>query len=88
MENKKVKDLMIPLENYANIHMNSTLLDAALEMRKSQEKLTEGMQPIRAVLVVDSDDNIVGKIGHLAFLKALEPKYNKIIDFEKKLHKF
>ena len=83
MEKKKVKDLMIPLENYASVHQNSTLLDAALEMRKSQEKLNTGMQPIRAVLVVDDDKNIIGKIGHLAFLKALEPKYNKIIDFEK-----
>jgi CBS domain-containing protein len=83
MEIKKVKDLMIPLENYASVHMNATLLDAALEMRKSQNKLIPGMQPIRAVLVVDDDNNIIGKMGHLAFLKALEPKYNKIIDFEK-----
>jgi CBS domain-containing protein len=83
MENKIVKDLMIPLENYASVHMNSTLFDAALEMRNSQDKLTTGMQPIRAALVVDDENNIVGKIGHLAFLKALEPKYSKIIDFEK-----
>ncbi len=83
MENKKVKELMIPLENYASVHLSSTLLEAAIEMRKSQDKLATGMQPIRAVLVVDDDNNIVGKVGHLAFLKALEPKYNKIIDFEK-----
>ncbi len=83
MELKKIKNLMIPLENYASVNINSTLLDAALEMRRSQEKLVDGLQPIRAVLVVDNDKNIVGKIGHMAFLKALEPKYNNIIDFEK-----
>jgi CBS domain-containing protein len=83
MKNKTVKDLMIPLENYASVHQDATLLDVALEMQKSQDKLTPGMQPIRAVLVVDHNNSIIGKIGHLAFLKALEPKYNKIVDFEK-----
>ena len=80
---KKIKEIMIPIKNYASVNQESTLYDALMAIRKSQEKLSPDMQPIRAVLVVDDDNNIVGKMGHAAFLRALEPKYNKIIDFEK-----
>lgn len=83
METKRIKDIMIPIENYASVHQDSSMYDALMAIRKSQEKLSSDMQPIRAVLVVDDNNNIVGKMGHAAFLRALEPKYNKIIDFEK-----
>jgi len=83
MEIKKIKEIMIPIKNYASINQESTLYEALMAIRKSQERLSPDMQPIRAVLVVDDDNNIVGKMGHAAFLRALEPKYNKIIDFEK-----
>ena len=83
METKKIKEIMIPIENYASVNQESTLYDALMAIRKSQEKLSPDMQPIRAVLIVDDNNNIVGKMGHAAFLRALEPKYDKIIDFEK-----
>ncbi|MFC1563586.1 CBS domain-containing protein [candidate division KSB1 bacterium] len=83
MKTKKVRDLMIPIDMYASVHKDATLLDAILTIYKSQQKLSDDQQPIRSVLVVDNNKNIIGKIGHLAFLKALEPKYNNIIDFEK-----
>jgi len=83
METKKIKDLMIPLEQYATVHVESSLYDAVLAIHKSQDNLSAGMQPIRAVFVVDDSNKIVGKMGHLAFLKALEPKYNNIVDLDK-----
>jgi CBS domain-containing protein len=83
MDTKKVKDLMISLDNYASVHQDSTLYQAIVAIRQSQEKLAPGMQPIRAVLIVDDKKNIVGKMGHLAILRALEPKYGNIVDLEK-----
>jgi CBS domain-containing protein len=83
MEAKKIKEIMIPVESYATVNQESSIYDALIAIRKSQEKLSPGTQQIRAVLVVDDNNNIVGKMGHAAFLRALEPKYNKIIDFEK-----
>ena len=78
METKKVKDLMVPIEEYAVINENSTLLDAFIALEKSQRNLPEKRQPHRAVLVINKDEKVVGKIGHLAFLKALEPKYKSL----------
>jgi predicted transcriptional regulator len=75
MTNKCVKDLMIPIDEYAVVHKEDSLYDAILALEKSQQRLSLGRQPHRAVLVVDDNKNVIGKIGHLSFLKALEPDY-------------
>jgi len=82
MNAKTVKDLMVPLDNYAVVPEDATLLDAIVALEKSQKNLPPGRQPHRAVLVVDAGGKVVGKIGQLAFLTALEPKYNVLGDLE------
>jgi len=83
MEIKTIKELMIPVEKYATVPENATLLEAIHVLEESQKNLPKDRQPHRAVLVVDANNSIVGKVGHLAFLKALEPKYNLIGDMDK-----
>ena len=78
METKHVKDLMVPIEEYAIIKENSTLYDAFVALEEAQRNLPEGRQPHRAVLVINKKEKLVGKIGHFAFLKALEPKYKDL----------
>lgn len=82
METKKVKDLMLRLEDYAIVDEDATLLDAVNILEEAQKKLDEGRMKHRAVLVRDKHGKIVGKLGHLAFLKALEPKYDSIGDLK------
>ncbi|UCE66103.1 MAG: CBS domain-containing protein [Candidatus Zixiibacteriota bacterium] len=83
MEEKKVKDLMIKLDDYAVVDIDATLRDAILALEEAQKKIEPDRQPHRAVLVVNKNKRIVGKVGHLAFLKALEPKYEVIKDIDK-----
>ncbi len=80
MNIKKVKEIMVPLDDYTVVDENSTLLEAILTLDRSQEHLASGKQPHRAILVIDKDGKVIGKIGQLAFLKALEPKYQAISD--------
>lgn len=80
MANKTVKDLMVPLDDYAVVPDDATLLEAVIALDKAQQKLPSGRQPHRAVLVTDRTGKIVGKIGQLAFLRGLEPKYNLLGD--------
>lgn len=82
MNKKLVKNLMVPLEEYAVVTEKTTLLDAILELDKAILKLPPGRQKHRAVLVVNTDGKVIGKIGHLAFLKALEPGYNVLSDLD------
>ncbi len=83
MYRKLVKELMIPVAQYPTVHQNSTMYDALVALNAANENVPEKQQNYRAVLVKDDNARIVGKIGHIAFLKALEPKYQKFFDIEK-----
>ena len=74
MRNHKVKDLMIPLSDYATVSINDTLGQALKELKKAQTD-PRFTHKHRAVLVYDDDNHIVGKLGIWEILKALEPKY-------------
>jgi CBS domain-containing protein len=83
MEFKKVKELMVSLDEYALVNENTTLVEALGKMAKSSKStlLTHGHQA-RAVLVSNQDGEVVGVLGHMDFLRALEPKYNMLGDLE------
>lgn len=83
MEDKQVRDLMVPLQEYALVPMQATLRQALIALDETQQKTPHGMHPHRAVLVTNSKGNIVGKLGLIGFLKALEPKYGNIGDIER-----
>ena len=83
MQAKLVKDLMVPLELYPVVSEESTLLDAVLKFEEVQKRRIRTRQPYRAVLVVDRNNKVVGKLGQLGFLKALEPQRNILGDMGK-----
>jgi len=82
MDDKRVKDLMVSLDEYPVVSQDATLREAVLALEEAQRQLPGGRQPYRAVLVVDEKKRIAGKIGQLAFLRALEPRYDVIGDLE------
>ena len=75
---KYVIDVMLPLEEYALVSEEDTLYDAFITLEEAQEKRPEGRQKHRAVLVRGQNNEIIGKLGHLGFLKALEPGYKDL----------
>lgn len=80
MELRSVKELMVPREQYAVVSVNATLLDAIQAMEEAQKRIDPGLQPFRAVLVENENGRIVGKLGQLAFLKALQPRRDILDD--------
>ena len=77
-----VRDLMVPLEEYALVSEDASLYDAVKALEKAQEDLdrTRYLYLHRAVLVYDKNKKIIGKISQLDVLKALEPKYGEMGD--------
>jgi CBS domain-containing protein len=80
MDSRRVKDLMVSLDQCPVVTADATLGEAVLALEEAQKKLPAGRQPYRAVLVIDDKKRIVGKIGQLAVLRALEPRYDVIGD--------
>ncbi|MGD8368503.1 MAG: CBS domain-containing protein [Desulfobacterales bacterium] len=74
--------MMVPLEEYATVKKNDTLFDAvmALEAAQQRRNLEKHQFMHRAVLVLGDKGEVVGKIGHIDVLRALEPRYKNIGD--------
>lgn len=75
MKDKIVKDLMVPLSEYATVSEEASLYEAILALEKAQEEFVQTRYPHRAVLVYDEKKRIVGKVSQLDIIRALEPKY-------------
>jgi len=75
-----VKDLMVPLAEYTRVSEEATLYEAVIALEKVQETFDPKKHWHRAVLVFDENNKIVGKLGQLDILRALEPKYAEMGD--------
>jgi CBS-domain-containing membrane protein len=70
----RVKELMVPLSEYATVPEGSTLFDAVLALEKAQEEFDHTKYKHRGVLILDKNQRVIGKLGQLDVLRALEPK--------------
>lgn len=80
MKSIKVKDVMVPLAEYATVSEESTLYEAILALEEAQQKFVQGHYKHRAILVFDKNNQIVGKLSQLDVIRGLEPRYEEIGD--------
>ena len=86
MKKRIVKDLMVPLSEYATVSETASLADAIFALEMSQEKFDPARYPHRAILVLDDSGWVCGKIDQIDLLKALEPKYDALQSREGMAH--
>ena len=65
---------MVPLSEYATVPEGSTLFDAVLALEKAQEEFDHTKYKHRGILILDKKKRVIGKLGQLDVLRALEPK--------------
>jgi CBS-domain-containing membrane protein len=82
-----VKDVMVPLADYATVSEDAGMFDAVLALEKAQKEFDQTRDRHRAILVYNDKGKIVGKISQLDLIKALEPKYEQI-DADNRLSRF
>jgi len=80
MKDYKIKDIMVPISEYATVSEDSTLYEAVLALEKAQQDFDRSHYTHRAVLIFDKNQKIIGKVSQLDVLRALEPKYSEIQD--------
>jgi CBS domain-containing protein len=81
VENFIVKDFMVPISEYATVEVGTPLIDALKALEKARTAYTESKYQHRAIIVLNENGQVVGKISQLRALKAIEPK----IDFNNEL---
>jgi CBS domain-containing protein len=77
MVEKKVKDIMLSVEEYATVSTESTLKEALLALSRAQPDEDQKRHHYRAVLVLNWRGQVVGKLSHWAVLRSLEPHFFK-----------
>ena len=81
MKSIKVKDLMVPLSEYATVDEDATLSDAIDALEKAQEQFDKTRYRHRAILVCEKKTgNVIGKISQLDVIRSLEPKYDLFVE--------
>lgn len=79
MKIRRVKEIMVPLNEYATVTEDASLHDAVFALDRAHAEFKKNIYHHRAVLVFNSDGTrIVGKISQLDILRALEPKYRQL----------
>lgn len=74
MNEPGVKDLVLPLSEYATVSIEATVQAALQALSKAQLGLTNDRHHHRAILVLDAGGKVVGKLSHWAILGSLEPR--------------
>jgi CBS domain-containing protein len=71
--NFTIREIMVPLSEYATVREGATLLDAVLALEKAQAEFEHYQYRHRAILVLNGGGRVVGKLSQLDVLRALEP---------------
>ena len=80
MKTLSVKELMVPIAEYATVPEDATLADAIISLEKAQQAYDRTKYCHRAVLILNGNQRVIGKISQMDALRALEPKYGDIQD--------
>ncbi|MCB2148891.1 MAG: CBS domain-containing protein [Deltaproteobacteria bacterium] len=83
MKNYCVKDLMVPISEYATVYEHATLYESVLALEKSQEQFQQSRYAHRAILVLDKNKKVIGRLSQMDFLRALEPRDDNLDQIRK-----
>jgi CBS domain-containing protein len=78
MKSIRVRDLVVPFDEYATVHEDENFYAAVLALEEARKRFEKDQYKNRTVLVTGRDGNIVGKLSHLDLIRGLEPEYKKI----------
>lgn len=66
-----VKDLMVPISEYATVPEGSSLFQAVLALEEAQEQYDHSKYLHRAILIMDKNKRVKGKLSQLDVLRAI-----------------
>jgi DNA-binding response OmpR family regulator len=77
MGTSSLKELMIPLAEYATVSEEADILEAIDALDAAQKAFDPKRYRHRAVIVLNNEDRVVGKLSQHDIIQALEPEYKE-----------
>ncbi len=80
MKTRQVRDLMVPIADYATIHADATIAEAILALENENKR--HGDKPYRhhSLVVIDANRHVMGRLSQIDIMHALEPRYGELGD--------
>lgn len=80
MKTRQVRELMVPIADYATIHADATIGEAVLALENENKQ--HGDKPYRhhSLVVIDANRHVVGRLSQIDIMHALEPRYSELGD--------
>ena len=82
MKNTSIEEVMVPVKDYVTVSEDDSMYEIVLALEQAQTDFNRDFAHHRAILVRNAQDKIVGKVSQLDLLKALEPKYSRMVDVD------
>lgn len=78
MKTRQIKDLMVPIDDYATIHEDATIAEAILALENEDRR--HGDKPYRhhSLVVIDANRHVVGRLSQIDIMHSLEPRYKEL----------
>ena len=78
MKSYQVKEMMVPLSEYATVSATAWLLEAVKALKKAQAAYSRNRYQHRAILVFGKNNHFVGKMSQHDVIMALETRYKEL----------
>ncbi len=69
---------MVPIAEYATVSQEATLSEAIMALEHAQAEFDQARYKHRAILVLDSENQVIGKLSQLDVIRGLEPGYRDV----------
>jgi CBS domain-containing protein len=86
MKSLSISSTMIPLSKCATIHEDANLYEAVLALDDAQRAQQEYFYKLRGLLVINQNEQVVGKINPLDLLLGIEDNYRRVGDLRSVSH--
>jgi len=81
MSNYRLKDLMVPVGDYASIPLGASIIDGILALKEAQQREFQDdpeRHRDRAVFVLDQQGEVVGKLSMWSIIGCLELSFSRV----------
>jgi CBS domain containing-hemolysin-like protein len=81
---KTVREFMVPLDAYSHVSEDASLYEAILSLENALHKPQDAADPFRprdrALLIMDKNNKIIGKLSMWEAIKGLNPQHDRHVD--------
>jgi CBS-domain-containing membrane protein len=78
MQTQAVKELMVPISEYATVHENANMAEAMRSLENEQKRHGDSPYRHQSLVVLNSEQHVVGRLSQVDMMRALEPGYSRL----------